>query len=178
MPGKGELSKCSWFPKRKLGGNHALFYMCPVGSSLPVQFVLLKYLPQRYELYVPTIPEAPFSFSSPGAIRVYFEAIRGNITALQPDQGLATPGLDFIGRRRNITIGDNVDVGSIPVWVLDDNIPELGEVFLVNITRVELVDPSQFNNTVPPLLGSHRVSQITLSPNDNPHGVFRFPQAR
>lgn len=75
-------------------------------------------------------------------------------------------------------IPDGVDVGSIPVWVIDDTTPELGEVFLMNITGVELVNPSQFNNSVPPLLGSHRVSQITLSPNDNPYGVFRFPQAR
>ena len=79
--------------------------------------------------------------------------------------------------RRSIVIDDSVDVGSIPVWVIDDDTPELGEVFLVNITGVELVNP-QLNDTTPPLLGSHRVSQITLAPNDNPHGVFRFPQAR
>lgn len=117
-------------------------------------------------------------FLSPGAIRVYYDTIRGNVTALQPKEGLATPGLDFIEGRRSIIIADSVDVGSIPVWVIDDNTPELGEVFLVNITGVELVNPSQFNNSVPPLLGSYRVSQITLSPNDNPYGVFRFPQAR
>lgn len=133
-------------------------------------------MPQRREHS--KIPETPFSFSFPGAIRVYFDTIRGNVTALQPKQGLATPGLDFIEGRRSIIIADSVDVGSIPVWVIDDNTPELGEVFLVNITGVELVNPLQFNNSVPPLLGSHRVSQITLSPNDNPYGVFRFPQAR
>ena len=94
------------------------------------------------------------------------------------DQILATPGLDFITGKRSIIIGDNVAVGSIPVWVIDDSTPELGEVFLVNITGVELLSSSQFNNTVPPLLGSYHVSQITLSPNDNPHGVFKFPQSR
>ena len=75
-------------------------------------------------------------------------------------------------------IGNNEDVGSIPVWVIGDDTPELGEVFLVNITGVELVNISQLGNTIPPSLGSHSVSQITLLPNDDPHGVFRFPQKR
>lgn len=112
------------------------------------------------------------------AIRVYYEAVRGNITALQSDQGLASPGEDFFAGRRSIVIGDNEDVGSIPVWVIDDDTPELGEVFLVNITGVELVNASQLGNTIPPSLGTHRVSQITLLPNDDPHGVFRFQQKR
>lgn len=117
-------------------------------------------------------------FYSPGAVRVFYEAVRGNITALQSDQGLATPGVDFAAGRRSIVIGNNEDVGSIPVWIVDDDTPELGEVFLVNITGVELVNVSQLGNTIPPSLGTHRVSQITLLPNDDPHGVFRFQQER
>lgn len=113
-----------------------------------------------------------------GAIRVYYEAVQGNITALQSDHGLALPGVDFVAGRRSIVIGDNEDVGYIPVWVIDDDIPELGEVFLVNITGVELVNTSQLGNTIPPSLGTHRVSQITLLPNDDPHGVFGFQQER
>ena len=113
-----------------------------------------------------------------GAIRVYYEAVLGNITALQSDQGLASPGVDFVTGRRSIVIGDNEDVGSIPVWIIDDDTPELGEVFLLNITGVELVNASQLGNTIPPSLGTHRISQITLLPNDDPHGVFRFQQER
>lgn len=75
-------------------------------------------------------------------------------------------------------IGNNEDVGSIPVWVIDDDTPELTEVFLVNITGVELVNASQLGNTIPPSVGSHRVSQITLKPNDEPYGVFKFRQER
>lgn len=113
-----------------------------------------------------------------GAIRVYYEAVRGNITVLQSNQGLALPGEDFVAGIRSIVIGDNEDVGSIPVWVMDDDIPELDEVFLVNLTGVELVNSSLLSNTIPPRLGTHHVSQITLSPNDDPHGVFRFPKER
>ena len=100
------------------------------------------------------------------------------MTALQSDQSLATAGEDFIEGRRSIIIGDNVDVGSIPVLVMDDDVPELDQVFIVKIIGVELVNAAQYNNTVPPLLGSHLVSQITLSANDDPYGVFKFPQAR
>ncbi|XP_068693739.1 adhesion G-protein coupled receptor V1-like isoform X3 [Montipora foliosa] len=117
-------------------------------------------------------------FGDIGALRVWYEATSGNITALKSDESLATPGLDFIEGKRSIIIGDNVDVGSIPVWVIDDNFPELDEVFIVNITGVELVNAAQFNNTIPPILGSNHVSQITLSANDNPHGVFKFSLAR
>ena len=109
---------------------------------------------------------------------MYYEAVRGNITALQSDQRLALPGEDFVPGRRSIVIGNDEDVGSIPVWVIDDDTPELGEVFLVNITGVELVNVSQLDNTIPPSLGPNRVSQITLLPNDYPHGVFRFQQKR
>lgn len=117
-------------------------------------------------------------FYPSGAIRVYFETVRGNVTALQSDQGLALPGVDFVAGKRSIVIGNSEDVGSIPVWVVDDDTPELGEVFLVNITGVELVNTSQLGNTIPPSLGTHRVSQITLLPNDDPNGVFRFQQER
>ena len=104
--------------------------------------------------------------------------MHGNITALQSNQRLALPEEDFVSGRRSIVIGDGEDVGSIPVWIKDDEIPELGEVFLVNITAVELVNPSLWNNTIPPILGHHHVSEITLLPNDDPHGVFRFPKER
>lgn len=97
---------------------------------------------------------------------------------LQSDQSLASPGEDFVTGRRSIVIGDKEDVGSLPVWIIDDDTPELGEVFLVNITGVELVNSSQLGNTIPPSVGFHRLSQITLLPNDDPHGVFRFQQAR
>ena len=117
-------------------------------------------------------------FYPSGAIKVYFEAVRGNITALQSDQGLALPGEDFVAGRRSIVIGNNENVGSIPVWVIDDDTPELGEVFLVNITGVELVNASQLGNTIPPSLGPHSVSQITLLSNDDPKGVFKFEQQR
>ncbi|PFX17387.1 G-protein coupled receptor 98 [Stylophora pistillata] len=117
-------------------------------------------------------------FGDIGAVRVYYEAMHGNITALQSNQRLALPEEDFVSGRRSIVIGDGEDVGSIPVWIKDDEIPELGEVFLVNITAVELVNPSLWNNTIPPILGHHHVSEITLLPNDDPHGVFRFPKER
>lgn len=113
-----------------------------------------------------------------GDVRVYYEEVQGNITVLQSDQRLALSGEDFVSGRRSIVIGDGEDVGSIPVWVKDDEIPELGEVFLVNITEVELVNPSLWNNTIPPSLGHHHVSEISLLPNDDPHGVFRFPNER
>ena len=113
-----------------------------------------------------------------GAIRIYYEAVTGNITALGPNQELASPGKDFIVGIRSIVIEHGISVGHIPVWIVDDNGPELDEVFLLNITGVELVNSSQFNDTIPPLLGSHHVSEITLLSNDNPYGIFKFPVER
>lgn len=144
-------------------------YAVPLGYIL---LLVLSYVPNNLLKFI-----FFFTFLS-GAIRVYYEAVRGNITVLQSDQGLASPGEDFVTGRRSIVIGNSEDVGSIPVWVKDDDIPELGDVFLVNITGVELVNPSQWNDTIPPSLGPNHISEITLLPNDDPHGVFRFPKER
>lgn len=56
--------------------------------------------------------------------------------------------------------------------VLQDDIPELSEVFVVRLTAIELVD--NITDTVPPSLGAATVSQVLVNPNDYPQGVISF----
>lgn len=83
-------------------------------------------------------------------------------------------GEDFVFGRRSIVIGDGEDVGFIFVWVKDDEILEFGEVFLVNIIEVELVNLLLWNNIILLSLGYYYVFEISLLFNDDLYGVFRF----
>lgn len=55
---------------------------------------------------------------------------------------------------------------------MQDNIPELSEVFVVRLTAVELVD--NISDTVPPSLGNVTTAQVQVNPNDSPQGVISF----
>lgn len=83
-------------------------------------------------------------------------------------------GEDFVFGRRSIVIGNGEDVGFIFVWVKDDEILEFGEVFLVNIIEVELVNLLLWNNIILLSLGYYYVFEISLLFNDDLYGVFRF----
>lgn len=118
-----------------------------------------------------------FPLLSAGTIRIHYQVLNGNLRPLAADQRLAYSGMDFIGGHRSVEIASGDVVGQIPVWLLDDDTPELEEVFLVNITGVELVNSSQAGNTVPKL-GNHTVSQITIPANDGTRGLLHFSQGR
>ena len=114
---------------------------------------------------------------SAGAIRIHYQASSGSLQSLAADQRLASPGSDFIGGNQSIVIPDGEGAGQIPVWILNDALPELEEVFLVNITGVELVNASGAGNTLP-RLGSALVTQVKISANDGTRGVLQFDQAK
>ena len=53
-----------------------------------------------------------------------------------------TGPLDFDITGVSILIGNGVTSIILPLVVIDDNIPEFGEVFILRLIRVELLDPS------------------------------------
>ncbi len=78
-----------------------------------------------------------------GDVRLYYNILAGTYTqALTDDVQLAMSGLDFLPVRQGfITINNGDNTGIILAQIYDDDIPEVDEVFLVNITHLELVDP-------------------------------------
>lgn len=56
------------------------------------------------------------------------------------------------------------------LYFSQDNIPELSEVFVVELLSAHLVsDPS-----VTVALGPNTTVQVTITANDNPSGIFMF----
>lgn len=52
--------------------------------------------------------------------------------------------------------------------------PELEEVFVVELTSVSLV--SGDTTGIPPSLGANTVAEVIVAPNDSPQGIITFPQ--
>lgn len=112
-----------------------------------------------------------------GSIRVNYEIKTGNITALNADERLAS-AKDFMPNVSSIIISNGQSFGQIPVSIIDENEPEIAEVFIVNVTSVELVS-SPFNTSgVAPRLGQYRAAQVTINSNDNPRGLLGFTKTK
>ena len=76
----------------------------------------------------------------------------GSLQSLTADLQLATPVLDFKPvSGGSVIFGDGQGSGAITVEVADDNIPEVDEVFVVQLKRVELIQPQ--SSTFLPTLG-------------------------
>lgn len=72
-----------------------------------------------------------------------------------------------------IIIHDGNTTGQIPVTILDDNIPELAEKFVVKLLRVEVDDPAAITKD-PPQLIAPTSATVTILTNDNAYGAFRI----
>ena len=55
-----------------------------------------------------------------------------------------------------------------------DDVPELEEVFLVELTSVTLLDAD--TTGIPPSLGVNTIAEVIVAPNDSPQGVISFAQ--
>ncbi|XP_072038274.1 adhesion G-protein coupled receptor V1-like [Amphiura filiformis] len=113
-------------------------------------------------------------FGSIGVVRVYYDIMAGALnTDNTEDTDQAIEGQDFVAGSSFLEFADGVSVQTIPITIQEDEIPELNEVFLVNLTSVELVDPP--NSNTPPRLGTVRtISEVTIGANDGTQGVVKF----
>lgn len=59
-------------------------------------------------------------------------------------------------------------------YVFKDDIPELAETFLVNITGVELVQGSAGAGQPSVKRPGMEVAEVTISENDDPRGILQF----
>ncbi len=103
-----------------------------------------------------------------GVVRVHFALLPGPLVTLNPDVGVAQPGDDFMlvtsPPLRHIDFDDGVTSSTIALLMIDDDIPELSEVFHLNLTRVELLMTTSSGNGsdydvitdphLPPLIGN------------------------
>ncbi|XP_078413685.1 adhesion G-protein coupled receptor V1 [Cetorhinus maximus] len=113
-------------------------------------------------------------FGSLGAINITFETVQGSLLPLNlNDESLAEPGLDYLSVSDFVIMEEGEATAAINVTILQDDIPELQEFFLVNLTSVELIFDGLTH--FPPRLGAAgQVSQITVDANDGVKGIVQW----
>ncbi|XP_070689817.1 adhesion G-protein coupled receptor V1 [Pempheris klunzingeri] len=111
-------------------------------------------------------------FGASGAVNITYEVIRGSLQDLSEVEGaLADPGQDFISGTGSVILQDGQTSVAIPVTILEDDIPELQEFFLVNITSAVLITTLA---TVPQLDTQGLVAEVSIAANDGIRGVIEW----
>ncbi|XP_075324846.1 adhesion G-protein coupled receptor V1 [Odontesthes bonariensis] len=111
-------------------------------------------------------------FGASGAVNISYEVVRGSVQNLSEVEGaLADPGQDFISDTGSVILQDGQTSVAIPVTILEDDIPELQEFFLVNITSAVLITTLA---TVPQLDTQGLVAEVSIAANDGIRGVIEW----
>ncbi|XP_037634420.1 adhesion G-protein coupled receptor V1 isoform X2 [Sebastes umbrosus] len=119
-------------------------------------------------------------FGASGAVNITYEVLRGSLQDLSQVEGaLADPGQDFISGTGSVILQDGQTSVAIPVTILEDDIPELQEFFLVNITSAVLITTLA---TVPQLEVAYctlpdtqgLVAEVSIAANDGIRGVIEW----
>ncbi|XP_026067280.1 adhesion G-protein coupled receptor V1 [Carassius auratus] len=109
-------------------------------------------------------------FGASGAVNISYETVQGSLQDLRQTEGaLAQPGLDFRHISSSVIMQDGQTSVSIPITILDDDIPELQEFFLVNITSAVLITTLP---TAPKLNTEGLVAEIIINANDGIQGII------
>ncbi|XP_037536594.1 adhesion G-protein coupled receptor V1 [Nematolebias whitei] len=107
-----------------------------------------------------------------GVVNITYEVIRGSLQNLSVVEGaLADPGRDFIAGVGSVILQDGQTSVGIPVTILEDDIPELQEFFLVNITSAVLITTL---TTYPQLDTQGLVAEVSIAANDGIRGVIEW----
>ncbi|KAM9743556.1 adhesion G-protein coupled receptor V1 isoform 2-T3 [Menidia menidia] len=111
-------------------------------------------------------------FGASGMVNISYEVIRGSVQNVSEVEGaLAEPGQDFIAGTGSVILQDGQTSVAIPVTILEDDIPELQEFFLVNITSAVLITTLA---VVPQLDTQGLVSEVSIAANDGIRGVIEW----
>ncbi|XP_014844179.1 PREDICTED: G-protein coupled receptor 98 isoform X1 [Poecilia mexicana] len=119
-------------------------------------------------------------FGTSGAVNITYEVIRGSLQNLSEVEGaLADPGQDFVSGTGSVVLQEGQTSVPIPVTIKEDDIPELQEFFLVNITSAVLITTLA---TVPQLEVAYctlpdtsgLVAEVTIVANDGIRGVIEW----
>ncbi|KAK7934133.1 hypothetical protein WMY93_005029 [Mugilogobius chulae] len=111
-------------------------------------------------------------FGASGAVNISYEVIRGSLQNLSQVEGnLADPGKDFIAESGFVILQDGETSVAIPVNILDDDIPEIREFFLVNVTSAVLITTLTTN---PQLDAAGLVAEVIITANDGIRGVIEW----
>ncbi|KAJ7406541.1 G-protein coupled receptor 98 isoform X1 [Willisornis vidua] len=113
-------------------------------------------------------------FGSLGAINVTYATVPGLVTLSNQTEGtLAEPGADYIAVSDSLILEEGETSAAISVTILEDDVPEVQEFFLVNLTSVELI-MNHSTSSLPRLDVEGLSSQIIIDANDGVSGVIEW----
>ncbi|XP_053146642.1 adhesion G-protein coupled receptor V1 isoform X4 [Hemicordylus capensis] len=81
---------------------------------------------------------------------------------------------DYTLENKTIIMADNMTIVSVTVAILPDDVPELQEGFLINISSVQLLDSSLTGGQPSVKRIGLEIAEITIDENDDPRGIFDF----
>ncbi|KAK2491567.1 hypothetical protein MC885_017684, partial [Smutsia gigantea] len=94
----------------------------------------------------------------------------------QMEGNLAEPDADFVSAVGFLILEEGETAAAINITILEDDIPELEEYFLVKLTYVELMAPL---TSFPPRLDSEGLTaQIIIDANDGARGIIEWQHSR
>uniref|UniRef100_A0A8D2L5E0 Adhesion G-protein coupled receptor V1 n=1 Tax=Varanus komodoensis TaxID=61221 RepID=A0A8D2L5E0_VARKO len=101
-------------------------------------------------------------YGSLGVINVTYTTVPGFLGLGNQTKGmLAEPGVDYVSVSGSLLLMEGETSAAINVTILEDDVPEMQEFFLVNLTSVELIiHPS---TSFPPRLGIFSTAALTMS---------------
>lgn len=86
-----------------------------------------------------------------GTIRIEYEITSGSVSITNDELVYASQNEDFVAERKFIDMSDGVASASIPITILEDDIPEVDEVFIVRLLNVSAINAAMSSD--PPVLG-------------------------
>ncbi|KAH0628079.1 hypothetical protein JD844_008789 [Phrynosoma platyrhinos] len=81
---------------------------------------------------------------------------------------------DYRLENKTVFMAENTPIAPVTVSILLDNVPELQEGFVINITNVELLDPSLTGGQPSVKRLGLEIAEIMIEENDDPRGIFLF----
>ncbi|XP_008059253.2 G-protein coupled receptor 98 [Carlito syrichta] len=140
--------------------------------ALSSRFVLLQEANITIQLFVNR------EFGSLGAINVTYTTVPGMVSLKNQTEGnLAEPEVDFVPVIGFLILEEGETAAAINITILEDDIPELEEYFLVNLTSVELI-MAPFTSFPPRLDSEGLTAQIIIDANDGARGVIEWQRSR
>jgi len=83
---------------------------------------------------------------------VSYEITGGSVSLTNSELVFASPSEDFVAEKKFIDMADGVSSASIKVMIIEDELPEVDEVFIVRLLSVTLIN--QATAAEPPVLGT------------------------
>ncbi|KAI4876542.1 hypothetical protein NFI96_002228 [Prochilodus magdalenae] len=110
-----------------------------------------------------------------GDVVVYYTT-RPALSLLPVNQ--ASEGQDYVAKQATVVMMEKAAVALVTITILPDDIPELAETFLVNITQVELLGGQTGAGQPSIRRPGMEIAEVTIQENDDPRGVLQFNVSR